>query len=55
MIYNLYLGVGLMVAIVFGTVIMFVFRGGLKRGLDNLVMFCDYDGWVECWVWWRFD
>ena len=58
MIYNLYLGVGLVVAVVLGVVIAFVFRDGLKRGLDNFVIFViTMVGWNvgfgECLIEWR--
>ena len=39
MVYNLYLGVGLVLAVVIGAVITFVLRDGVKRGLDNFMMF----------------
>jgi len=38
MAYNLYLGVGLVFAVVLGVVIAFAFRSGVKRGIDNFVM-----------------
>lgn len=58
MIYNLYLGVGLVVAVVLGVVIAFVSGAGLKRVFDNFMMFVvTMVGWNvgfgECLIEWR--